>query len=214
MVLLGLRHSSNGNLSNSIKLSEEEHKILSDTSFLLTKQQIDKKISALLLNYQQELMTQNPNPFAFLPSSVLPLPKKVSKGQNYNGLPYWVVDFPSHFEKENIFTFRVVVWWGNYISTSLILSGYYFEQARLDFVKLGNSNFSFSINANPWPIEFEPKNLITVSPYNLSQIKEHYKNSKFVKLSAKHELNKIEGLTLFCNEDLHGMLAMFDWRNI
>uniref|UniRef100_UPI004048C247 hypothetical protein n=1 Tax=Roseivirga sp. TaxID=1964215 RepID=UPI004048C247 len=201
-------------MSNSIKLSEEEYKILSDTSFLLTKQQIDKKISALLMNYQQELMVQNPRLFALLPSSILPIPKKISKGQNYNGLPYWVVDFPSHFEKENIFTFRVVVWWGNFISTSLILSGYYFEQVRLDFVKLGNSNFSFSINTNPWPIEFEPKNLIAVKSSSLNQIKAHYENSKFVKLSARHELNKIERLTSFCNKDLTSMLAMFDWRNI
>jgi hypothetical protein len=201
-------------LSSSGSLSEDEFELLANTTFLLTKQEIDKKISALLLDYQQELAELHPNFSASLPSLVNVLPKKISKGQNYGGLPYWVVDFPSHFNNEDIITFRVVLWWGNYISVSLILSGRYFEQAQLDFVKLNNSELSYSINSTPWPIEFEPKNLISVNSTNLKQIKEHYKNSKFVKLSVKHDLKHIEGLTTLCNQDLLIMLSMFNWRNI
>jgi hypothetical protein len=214
-------------LSSSGSLSEEEFKVLADTTFLLTKQEIDKKISASLLNYQEELAALYPNFSAGLPFTVKVLPKKISKGQNYGGLPYWVVDFPSHFDNENIFTFRVVLWWGNYISASLILSGRYFEQAQLDFVKLNHSELSYSINSTPWPIEFEPKNLISVNSSNLKQInlisvnssnlkqiKEHYKNSKFVKLSVKHDLKQIEEISILCSRDLRNMLSMFNWRNI
>jgi hypothetical protein len=201
-------------LSSSRSLSEEEFKVLADTTFLLTKQEIDKKISALLLDYQHELAELHANNPTILPPTINALPKKINKGQNYRGLPYWVVDFPSHFDKENIFTFRVVLWWGNYISASLIMCGNYFERAELDFVRVNNSGLSYSINSSPWLIEFEPKNLIPVKTTNLKQIKEHYENSKFVKLAVKYDLKQIEELTTLCNQDFLGMLSMFNWRNI
>lgn len=201
-------------MTNSPRLSQEEHIVLSNTSFLLTKQEIDKKISITLLKYQHELAELIANYSTILPPTINVLPKKINKGQNYRGLPYWVVDFPSHFDKENIFTFRIVLWWGNYISASLIMCGNYFERATLDFVRVNNSGLSYSINSSPWPIEFEPNNLIPVETKNLIEIKRHYENSKFIKLAVKYDLKQIEDLVILCNKDFLSMLSMFNWRNI
>ena len=50
---------------------------------------------------------------------------KISKGENYKGLPWLVLDYPRYFNKEDIFAIRTLFWWGNFFSITLHISGKY-----------------------------------------------------------------------------------------
>ncbi|MEI9808974.1 MAG: hypothetical protein WDO16_14545 [Bacteroidota bacterium] len=60
-----------------------------------------------------------------LPPEVIKISPKISKGENYKGLPYLVLDYPRYFEKDNHFAVRSMFWWGNFFSSTLHLSGIY-----------------------------------------------------------------------------------------
>ena len=83
-----------------IMLSEQEQQIVNDTQWILTKQAIIQKVY-YLFNEQVPVITAlfsgtNPEHTGKLLSAV----PKISKGENYNGLPYVILDYPSLFDKE------------------------------------------------------------------------------------------------------------------
>lgn len=195
-------------------LSHYELQLLADRDFLLTKQVIDVKITERLLAYEQELVPFFKRWASFLPKSATLLPNKVNKGQNYGGLPYWVVDFPSVFEGKDIFTYRVVVWWGNHISLNLILQGRFFKNHRLNIDQLLDSNVHYCVHNSPWRLEFEPKNLIAVNSMNLITIKAHQKNCQFLKLSSQYPLDSLDKLTVLSQANFEKLFSVVNWLNI
>ena len=115
--------------ATKIRLSAEEAALIMNADIILTKNRILEKVKALLLVIQEDqqhyLSSNN-----LLPDLVQIIPPKISKGENYNGLPYLVLDHPRYFDKENMYAIRSMFWWGNFFSTTLLLSGEY--KARLE----------------------------------------------------------------------------------
>ena len=108
-----------------IALSEEELRVVTDTNWILTKQAITAKIYELF-NQQVPVIRQKLDqlPVRFPPELIFSLPK-ISRGENYNGFPYVMLDYPAVFEKHKIFALRTMLWWGNFISVTLLLTGEY-----------------------------------------------------------------------------------------
>jgi len=50
---------------------------------------------------------------------------RISKGEQYKGLPWVMLDYPRVFGKEDIFAIRTMFWWGHYFSMTLHLKGEY-----------------------------------------------------------------------------------------
>lgn len=71
-----------------------------------------------LYNQQQIVISRHP-----LPEAVLKTGGKISRGENYLGLPWLVLDYPRHFTKDHIFAVRTLFWWGRFFSTTLHISG-------------------------------------------------------------------------------------------
>ena len=46
---------------------------------------------------------------------------KFTKGENLNGFPYFVLDTPKLNSNESIFSIRIIIWWGNFISVNLLM---------------------------------------------------------------------------------------------
>lgn len=93
-----------------IRLSQEEEALVIRTDWILTKNQILLKIKWLLeqVQMQQQQLLQA-GKHSLSPAITTPSPK-ISKGENYKGLPYFVLDQPRYFDKENIFTIRHLFW--------------------------------------------------------------------------------------------------------
>jgi hypothetical protein len=56
---------------------------------------------------------------------ILAIPPRISKGENYKGLPWVVLDYPRSFGRRDVFAVRTLFWWGNYFSVTLHLKGVY-----------------------------------------------------------------------------------------
>jgi len=111
-------------------LSEDEIYLLGDADTMLKKRLLTEKIATQLEVIGQKLV-ENMTELDKLPSDAFDLGPKVSKGENYKGLPYLVLDYPRLYSKEDILAFRVMVWWGKHISAFMHLKGRYLNSVPL-----------------------------------------------------------------------------------
>ena len=92
------------------------------------------------------------------------IPPKISKGENYKGLPYLVLDYPRYFGKDDHFAIRSMFWWGNFFSITLHLSGIYKKmyenKIEASFTLLKEESFFIGISDDQWEHHFETSNYL------------------------------------------------------
>ena len=106
----------------NVELSSEEIIVFQNADFLFTKNKVIEKLQTALGQIAQEYQTIVKNEFSI--SHIMDIENpKISKGEQYEGLPYLMLDYPCIFTKTDIFAIRSFVWWGNYFSIELLLKG-------------------------------------------------------------------------------------------
>lgn len=172
-----------------IRLSPKEAELIVNADWILTKNEIIKKVNQMLGKLAEEqqivlgLIRQQ------LPVEVLTLSPKISRGENYKGLPYLMLDYPRCFDKENVFAIRTMFWWGNHFSTTLHLAGRFkkaYEGAIVSACQLlKENNFYYCINDNPWEHHFEKTNYSPLEEWSDVAFKKIILERNFIKLSKK-----------------------------
>lgn len=145
-----------------------------------------------------------------LPSELSLNARKIARGENYRGLPYWVCDFPAHMGREHIWAFRLVVWWGNHISFNLILKGRFKKAIHLNVETVRSNDLYFTLVETPWAIEFDPEVQKIASSLSLEEILSHFEQHDFIKLSCKfklEEINLLPSLSVTCFDRLTEALS-------
>lgn len=177
-----------------IHLSKQEMQLVTNANWILTKNGIIKKIQFLFGNLEQEMNAILNEHAGQLPEEVLFIHSKISKGENYEGLPYLVLDCPRYFKAENIFAIRTMFWWGNFFSITLQLSGIYkkkFEKKIIDsFKTLKKQKFFFCHNADQWEHHFEKTNYISLNRLTKDELERLLVKNSFIKLAKKIPLKK------------------------
>jgi hypothetical protein len=175
--------------TTKVTLSDGELATAADKNIILTKHAIIETAAALfnsLISIINESFCNTISNIEKLSSSI----PKITKGENYNGFPYVILDYPAVFEKENIFAIRTMFWWGNFISITIHLSGKYkihFEENI--FKNLKNKNdFFITIAQNEWQHHFEDDNYKKASEINEAEMKTIQENN-FIKMALKYELH-------------------------
>jgi hypothetical protein len=165
-----------------IHLSAFETELVNNTEWIFTKQLIIEKIYHFFGHLQdryKNLLEDNKG----IPQQLLQKQRaKISRGENYNGLPYIILDYPATFSKENIFAIRTMFWWGNFFSISLHLSGESLHSNKetdkwLPFLR--EKNFYVCINEKEWEHDFSSLNYIRANNLNAKQIAEISSRSFF-----------------------------------
>jgi hypothetical protein len=173
--------------------NEKELIYLCNTDFLLTKQEITKNIITSLSDVLSAL-EETTAPFQnSLKAEYLKKNKKISKGENYLGLPYYVLDYPGHFKKEEIFAFRIMIWWGNEISFTLHLGGTVkskFEQI-LQTKKSEIDHYCICVNDLPWTYHFNESNYLLIKDLSDIKYSEILKGKSFIKISTRLDIQEI-----------------------
>jgi hypothetical protein len=134
------------------------------------------------LSEEFKLMIQD----AGLYEALQPEPK-ISKGEQYERLPYVMLDFPRIFDKENVFAVRCFFWWGNFFSINFQVSGKFKEKyfsSENDIVKF--KEWMFCVNEDPWKHDFNPNNFLPFDQINSNQ---QLKRS-FIKTAKKIPLSE------------------------
>ena len=179
-----------------IQLSPFEMDLLRNPEWILTKNQIIKKAQRLLEEVQENIWEYTTSsPFNF-PAEVISIPPKISKGENYRGLPWLMLDYPRYFEKENmhgrqsgVFAIRTMFWWGNFFSTTLHLSGEYKERyicaiAR-SYQGLRQNEFYTCIHDEQWHHHFGKDNYLSVKNFSETEFADQINKKSFIKLSCQ-----------------------------
>src|SRR5580692_9155775 len=104
-----------------VLFSAEEMRLVSDPAWILTKNSAVRKV----VEGFGELSGER--------RGILPVEgagrawgdPRISKGEQYKGLPWVMLDYPRIFGKEDILAIRTMFWWGHYFSVTLHLKGKY-----------------------------------------------------------------------------------------
>jgi hypothetical protein len=191
-----------------MEFSPHELSVLEDTDFLLTKQVVTKKLQQLLNKARLELKSVIEKDGFPFPEKMDLTTGKVSRGENYQGLPYMVLDFPKLFTKEDIFAYRTMFWWGHFFSSTLHLQGKYLEDYRQNLAEnidaLLDKDIYISIGETPWKYHYDNTNYVPIT----SEHKEHILECNFLKLSKKTPVNDWVSIPGFATEYFEFLLSV------
>ena len=117
---------------SKIQLSMAEEELMNNAEIILTKNRVLQKIKSLLEEVQekqQQYVENNKNSFK---EELFSIPPKISKGENYLGLPFLILDYPRVSTNEDFFFIRSMFWWGNFFSSTLQLGGENKERLQMN----------------------------------------------------------------------------------
>ncbi|THU41284.1 hypothetical protein FAM09_04025 [Niastella caeni] len=175
-----------------IQLSAEELSLVQNAGWLLTKNTIIEKVFALFGDIAHQMRDHiAAKPRLLLEEVLVPSPK-ISKGENYKGLPYVMLDYPRLFSREDTFAIRTMFWWGHFFSVTLHLKGQYKKQYQQKLINnlplLAAQQFYVCISGEEWRHEFEEDNYTPLTQLNSSAVEKILLANDFCKLSAKISL--------------------------
>lgn len=195
-----------------IKLSTTELGLVTNPSFILTKNAVIEKVYALFgqmaATFTNELVTNK-----WLPKEVIATSAKIAKGENYQGLPWVMLDYPRLFNKQDIFAIRVFFWWGNFVSITLQLSGKYQQAYQPQIIQnltlTQNNNWQLCCNANVWQHHFKANNYKAFNSFTNQELKD----LPFIKLAKKIPLEEWDNIDIFLLENFKSLVQINSYPN-
>lgn len=179
--------------SSKLQLSAEELAMVQDSQWLLTKNSIMLKAYELFGDCAGWLQVALPQIFD-ADDPVLSVSPKISRGENYKGLPYVMLDYPRLFGKENTFAIRTMFWWGHFISCTLHLRGIYHKKYISSILhlaqELGSDGFQVCIGEDEWRHDFEPANYISIDGLTTESLSAILSGSDFLKIAVPLPLER------------------------
>lgn len=193
-----------------MQFDDRELQFIKDEEFLLTKNAIIGKIHSLLELTKKEIHSSLSNYHLISPEKKEFKTGKISRGENYRGLPYLVLDYPAVYSKKDIFAFRTMFWWGNFFSTSLHLQGRFLECYRsmlaAQVQRLARDQFYFCIGESPWEYHYGEDNYRLLSENDQPLIDK----KEFLKLSKKYNLDEWENLPALATKFVTEVLSLLE----
>jgi len=188
-------------------LSAKETELVTNSDWILTKNQILQKVKWLLEDVQSKQQEFLNGPRFALPPEVAAVPPKISKGENYKGLPYLILDHPRFFGKEDHFAIRTMFWWGNFFSITLHLAGTFkndYERRLGDsFSLLKDAAYFTGVSDDQWEHHFESSNYLPLSEMVRESFTANIASKDFIKLAKQFSFMQWENagdnlFTSFC----------------
>jgi hypothetical protein len=179
-----------------IQFSQKEMQLVTNADWILTKNLIIQKVKWMLeclQERQKELAKEYSTKFS---EEIFIITPKISKGENYLGLPFLILDYPRLFIRDNIFAVRSMFWWGKFFSTTLHLSGTYknfYSNKIIDaFTLLKENDFFICIHNEEWQHHFEKDNYAPLHEISPDDFKTIIQKNAFIKLAQKTELSQLD----------------------
>ena len=175
-----------------IMLSETELALVQDPNVILTKRNIINAAS-VLLGEQVNTINQVFGAVLSVGNDIRATRPKISKGENYNSLPYVLLDHPAIFSQTDIFALRSFFWWGHDFIITLHLSGKYLDQYKEGINKAVENNPSglyLCINSDPWQHEVVEGNYVPAHSMNAQALQEHLFGRTFIKIAVQLPLKE------------------------
>ena len=166
-------------MRTKIRLSAEESELVQNAEILLTKNRVIAKVMELfgeLAGEMQEL------------AEVFGMPPKISRGEQYQGLPYVILDYPRFFSKEDILAFRTMFWWGNYFIQTIHLRGKYLDNLAPELISKTElfraAGFKVFDSKEEWHHDFEKGHFQPIENLGEEGILKIMEQNCFLKISV------------------------------
>lgn len=174
-----------------IQFSAAEMDLMNNANIILTKNAVLQKIKAMLEELQHTMMHIAADE-SYASDAVFQDRGKISRGENYVGLPYMVLDYPRQFGLTDIFVIRTMFWWGHFFSVTLQLSGKYKDECapkiRNAYDVLVKQEFFIGVAHDPWHHHFEEDNYKPISACTEAEFKERCLQADHLKIARRFKL--------------------------
>ncbi len=201
-----------------VMLSTKELELVTDAGWILTKNQIIDKVYKLFgtLHENYTFLLENNAPEKDWGISFQS--PKISKGEQYEGLPWVMLDHPRYFAGKDSLAIRSFFWWGNFYSITLQVSGacqqklapsiqQYFMNAQKD--SAAYKQWYLSISDDPWQHDFGEKNYRRIT--DIADI--DFAALPFIKLAKKIPLEDWDEAGNFFESNYVQILEMLSMKN-
>lgn len=194
-----------------ITLSLKERQLVCDADWILTKHAIIAKVynvfgdaAAMMQTYLETVKS--------LPTDALSIGPKISKGENYQQLPYVMLDYPRHFTKYETLAIRTLFWWGNFFSVNLQLYGNCKLRAQPKIIEqfefLRDNGYYVCVATDPWQHHFDTGNYRPLKDLEKIAFAEIIEREVFLKLAKKISLQQWDAASLFIEETFKEMITL------
>ena len=183
-------------MQTKIILSEEERLAINNCRFFEVKREISHKVESIFSGVvnDQELKLDWKKIIAQQDWKILE--GKISRGENYKGFPWLMLDYPRNFSNENVFAVRNFFWWGFYFACNFQLSGEslkkYLPIIERNQEQLAEKKIYLSLNKSSWIHKVDEENFVLLKSDNLKMISSTAERNGYLKLSAVHTLSEFE----------------------
>lgn len=197
-----------------ITLSQEELELVNNAGWILTKNAVIAKVYDLFGQLSESYAKQLAE-YPELNTWGIDLGSaKISKGEQYEGLPWVMLDHPRHFTSVETFAIRSFFWWGNHCSITLQLSGRFAEQYAAAiaqyFLERGGTGWFYCINENAWQHHFREDNYAPVQ----DDMHTILSNRPFIKIAKKIPLTGWTLLTEFFEKTFGEIVKMLTAKSL
>ena len=171
--------------------------LVKDAGWILTKNSVIQKTVGMFAELSERYRTSwGEGAASDVGGNGLSLPHtpKISKGENYQGLPWVMLDYPRVFGREDVLAIRTMFWWGHYFSVTLHLKGIYQERfstaIRNAWPALSAAGFYIGISDDEWRHELAANNYLRIAEVPEDAAEKILTDRPFLKLSAHCALDK------------------------
>lgn len=196
-----------------VTLSPKELELVNNADWILTKNHIIQKVNDLLSSLANGYRAEYLQYPVLAVSPAFEIPPKISKGEQYQQLPYLMLDFPRYFTDTDIFAIRTFFWWGNHCSIHLILKGKFLAEygPSIDryfqlYGKYGveTKDWFIGIGKDPWEHHFEKDNYSAIQDWNGYSVT----MLPFLKLAKKIPLVEWDDIEFFMMNHFKKMMTI------
>lgn len=195
-----------------ITLSNKELELVCNTDWIFTKHIIIQKVVQLFGDIIPVLENELEQARAYLPKEIFTNRAKISKGENYQQLPYVMLDYPRCFDKNDTLAVRIFFWWGNFFSITLQLAGKYKQALEKNsagnFNFLQQNNYWACINDTAWQHDFSSNNYVSMAELTQENFSAILSREPFVKLAKKIPLQSWETAPSFVMKGFEEMIQL------
>ena len=186
-----------------IHFNKQETDLMFSREIFPLKRQINEKIFILFEQIKQGLKDSPIHRNFIFPEQTDTDAGKISQGENHNQFPWVMLDFPKLFQKNRIFSYRTLFWYGNGFSNSLLIGGECCDKYGEHLIKnkeaLHGKEIYFSFAGDPWNHEVKANESALIETISNQQIEQHLQTNNYFKLSnsiQSHDAEKILTLSL------------------
>lgn len=169
-----------------LMLSADELRAAAGTGLILTKRAVMAAAAELFADIYP-IINDSFHPVILrhaLPVSLVP---KISRGENYLGFPYVMMDLPASFEKENVFVVRTMFWWGHCFSIMLHLSGSRKDIFAAEFLERAPHELFIASGEDEWQHFFGPGNFVPIASLTQKE-KDTVLKKSFLKIALQYQI--------------------------